>query len=185
MRFQWTWQILIWRRLLKGGYISARRKRMGQGTWWTDKSFLRDSQETYMASLESSERKAKGSKARTVDSGQTAEDHERQKKKLHFSCEQRGTSHLCCSKIQIWLLVSVFRKISSGKKIWRWRDKFKFKKKRRREKSCIWFIIIIFFTSDKLTEKCLLCPGIKLLSIYCSVWNPADNKVFLKNATKS
>lgn len=69
-----------------------------------------------MASLESSERKAKGSKARTVDSGQTAEDHERQKKKLHFSCKQRGTSHLCCSKIQIWLLVSVFRKISSGKK---------------------------------------------------------------------
>lgn len=70
-----------------------------------------------MASLESSERKAKRKKARTVDSGQTAEDHECQNKKLHFSCEKRGTSHLWYSKIQIWLLVSVFRKTSTGKNL--------------------------------------------------------------------
>ena len=70
-----------------------------------------------MASLESSERKAKGKQSKNAGVSQTAEDYECQNKKLHFSCEQRGTSHLWYSKIQIWLLVSVFRKISTGKNL--------------------------------------------------------------------
>lgn len=37
---------------------------MGQGTGWTEKNLLANSQETYMASLESSERKAKRKKSK-------------------------------------------------------------------------------------------------------------------------
>lgn len=60
---------------------------MGQGTWWTEKSFLGDSQETCMARLDSSARQAKDRKPGKIDSGQTVEGLECQNKKLHSSTE--------------------------------------------------------------------------------------------------